>query len=292
MKKLLLILIALPMIGFGQTSFDINDYKMLDSQYEGSDITLSTILKASEESGYKLIRNKDNSIIWEYESGYGAFLILEKFDLEIFCKGTKKRLGYITKFIYLLDNNMQDFRVWKVETIMHSIPVQGLFIQDTFKDFEKINKSLNQSMRKDMRKDKFKLMDSKDLIDIGTQNGGITELYETYDVGIGKKFINSRNDTVLITTAKKRNYTLPSLGEDSIIGSSLYVSSESLIWSSFTDSVFDKKVFEAIVRLEDDFKEIKNEFKIIKKYAEVNSYDLKSMIDIFLDDCKKYNISK
>ena len=56
MKRLLLILLCFPMIGFGQTSFDINDYKLLNIHSS----KLPSILKESQESGYEILRDEDN----------------------------------------------------------------------------------------------------------------------------------------------------------------------------------------------------------------------------------------
>ena len=106
MKKLLLILLCLPMIGFGQNSkYWIEDYKLLDLT------TFSQLLNESNKYGYEVERKDNGEML--FKNNFQLFFVLSK-ELE-------KSGGNVHKFIHVVTGeDLNDMRIWKIETMFLS----------------------------------------------------------------------------------------------------------------------------------------------------------------------------
>ena len=157
MKKLLLILLCLPFIGFGQSKFKnlknkkqsirsskksnnlhfLDDYKIL------KDTSFLQILKKCEKYDFDVKRNDKGSVIHS-KTGFDKYIwLLKSKNKEIWCKYI-----HIDNYVGLDDSSgdLNDLRIWKVETFIYTFSRYKRYLEKYTDNFHKsiLESSYNQ----------------------------------------------------------------------------------------------------------------------------------------------------
>ena len=273
MKKLLLILLCLPMIGFGkdplgdmQTNFLTADYKLLNAK------SISEILLAAKENGYFPDEKQLGENLIKKEGFYNKIYLKRKVDFNLawnqgpdtFFK-TNGDYGQVVKEVFLLSDDLDNIVVWKVETIISLFPNFEYWTssKQVVKRFDKTEKYLKDNLKKG----KFKLIKQ-------------SEEFSKYKFSLVERnlYKKKKSNDFLIVLIGRRSEALD-VTDNTYDINQLYFSTENSKYSYISDQELNSNKI-----LEDMF--VVNNQNI----KDINTYDLKAMINFFLDDCAENKI--
>ena len=268
MRNLLFIILFVPVFSLGQTSFMTNDFKLFDKK------SLTNIIKESRKLGYTIKRSNKNEIV-RYVGPMDPVIHLTR---KIHETNTpigfdKYSLGFVDKILHLYDEDLEDINIWKIETMISLQPWEHFSKSTISNRFNDIDNYLNNSLRKN----KYQLLRSEDIIDVQDAFGF------SYDILEKKRYENRQNDSILISTGVASSIYKGQQIEK------FYIITENLLYSEFMNGILDLALTSSTMS-NDAFEKMKFIINGID-IREVNTYDLESMVNLFLQDCKKNNIN-
>ena len=248
---------------------------------------LSLVIKEGKTYGYSIERDKENKLF--LETRYGNVLWMTKH-----LKLDQKRkhilpsyaTGEIRKQYFFSGNSIEEGIIIKVSTEIALFTRDGQYysvsesqINNSFSSIINILKSkFNDSFNVSENKTDFS---NKNLILIGYKN--TYDFLESFDIYARK--INQYGIDYEINNVFRYGKKIESLGSDN-----LYV----LGFTKETDTFSDKINLEQMYQSSSKSKQKTLDFLNFTingiDLREVNTYDLKAMVNIFLGDCKKSNI--
>ena len=294
MKKIIFILFIVPLLSFGQSKKFKKDYKRelknpsflfitdwRESNYDNilykNKNILSKIISKSAKYGYKLWRNGNDFI---FNDGVFKFVILKKdiftYNYEGFHSNS---IGTVYKKFYFSKETIDAAIIVKVETEIALIEHEHMNASTIMQFFEEFKNFVKRSYL-----NRYNLESSSQKYDIQSMWGKYYDLVDVFKIWrINKPINDSKNERVLSIGNGTELITYKD-------GSSsnrhkLVFSIESTLTSSL-ESFLGK----IQTQTKESYSNLR--FKIGgKDIRESNIYDLKSMINIFLADCKKNNIT-
>lgn len=288
MKNIIIILFFLPLFSFGQSKQFKKDFKKQikspsflfltdwgESQLD--DIIykkhLSKIISKSQKFGYKLLR-RENQII--FNDGMFYYVILKKeifnFNYELFPNYT---LGFVYKKYYFKNEKIDEAIILKIQTEIKLYETKEVNNTSIINYSEFIRNFVKKSYLEE-----FKLEQSSKDFNIESMFNDYYDVVDVYKIKRLKEPFNSpTNDKILsIGSSKKQNR----LGDGSITKyHMIFFSIESPLLSIAKKQTIQQTESYNDLRFTIGGKDIRKS----------NIYDLKSMINIFLEDCKKNNIT-
>lgn len=291
MRKLLVCLF-IPLLTFGQSKKFKKDYKkvlkspaflfMVDwresnfGDFLYTSNVLPKVISNSAKYGYKLYRLNNKFI---FRDGLFNYVILEKnlhdFNFELF---PSYSLGNIYKKIYFSKKSIDEAIVIKVETEIKLLEYENVRGTSIINHFEFIKKFIKRSY---LENEIFNLESSSQKYNVKSMWGKYYDLVDVHKIieYLRDDFRVERTLSIGNGTEQRRGASGSPLNFYKIV-----FSFEDAIASRF-NSMADKQS-----------KQINKSFNNLrftiggKDIRKVNTYDLKSMVKIFLDDCKKNNL--
>jgi len=294
MKKVLLLLLFIPLVSFGQSKQFKKDYKKIlkspsflfmtdwrESNFDNitySKNVLSQIISNSAKYGYKLSRTDDKFI---FNDGLYNFIVLEKdlydFNYESF---PAYSIGYVYKKFYFPKVSIDEAIVVKVETEISLLEYGNVSSSTIINYFEFVKNfvkrsyleryNLESSSQKYDKKSMFdKYYDLVDVYKIWRMNEPINDFKIERILSIG----NGKEQRIKKTAGGLSNYF-------------------KIVFSIESPTTYN--VDSTLEKISKQSNESYNKLRFTiggNDIRESNIYDLKSMVNIFLEDCKKNNIS-
>jgi hypothetical protein len=303
MKKLILVLLFIPFVSFGQSKKFKKDFKRelkkpsmiflsdlnqaLYSTILYADNSLGRLLSKSKEFGYTTYFNSEtNSPIIEGLFDNRIFLYKDNGDVDSYYETPYYSLGFIGKTIYFTGDDIEDALVSKIVTeifLLEYSNTSSKKINDYFKKLKGfINKAYEEGYNIEETKFEYgndEILSGMKKLEISKESGGFYDLIESKIISKKNNPIQKLKITQSETTFKKRN--LSGVLQD-YFALRFTVEDE---FSAKLDKVGKNQI-------ESQIKSINNlRFTIGgEDMRDINEYDLEKMVSFFLEDCKKNNI--
>ena len=294
MKKLILLLLFIPLVSFGQSKKFKKDYKRIlkspgflfmtdwresnygNILYNNNDV-LSKIISNSAKYGYKLIRKDDGQFI--FKDGIFNYILLGKNISDLNYESFPGySIGSVNKKFYFSKETINDAIVVKVETEIGLLEYPNVSASKIINYYEFAKKFVKRSYL-----EKFNLESSSQKYDSKSMFGKYYDLVDIYKIWRINEPINDYKIEYVLSIG---NGTEQRTNTEGINNYYKIVFSIESSMTYNTNSTFEK--------VKKQSNESYNNLRFTiggKDIRKSNIYDLKSMVNIFLDDCKKNNIT-
>ncbi|MAD11982.1 MAG: hypothetical protein CMC04_04605 [Flavobacteriaceae bacterium] len=267
MKKLLLsFLFIFPLSIIAQNSFLNNDYQLFKKH------SISEILNEARMQGYSVMNSSNGNMI-----KYAGIHPIIELQLRI-GKGNTNfeyyQIGFVQKILYLMDDDLDEIYIWKVETVISLYPYENISSSTINRRFSKVEKYIKKSL---MQK-KYKFFDK-------SERFSFKDSYDnSYNFLEDSKFSN-KSDTIQISIGYSSTKVLNKDKNEYMPMEKMIIMTEDVIHGAFFNSLQELSEKTSNKSLE-KLKYVINNQDI----RDVNIYDLEAFINVFLDDCKKSNL--
>ena len=296
MKKIVLLLLFIPIISFSQSKKFKKDYKKAlksssflfmtdwrESNYSSmlyNENKLSKIISNSAEYGYKIVRYDGEFI---FKDGLYYFVVLEKdindFNYEFF---PGYSIGTVYKKFYFTGNTIEEAIIGKVETEINLLEYSNVSAARIMNYFEFVKNFVKRSFL-----ERYNLESSSNKYNIKSMWGKYYDIVEINKIWRINEPINDykveRNLSIGNGTEKRKNRD----GNFSDFYKIVFSIEDPMVSSS-------KQMLETYSQQSEKGNNAINELQFNVEGADIrkiNQYDLEAMVKVFLKDCKKNNLS-
>ena len=294
MKKLLLLLLFIPLVSFGQSKKFKKDYKRIlkspgflfmtdwrESNY-GNIIynknVLSKIISNSAKYGYKLIKRDDGQFI--FKDGIFNYIWLEKNISDLNYESFPGySIGSVYKKFYFSKETINDAIVVKVETEIGLLEYPNVSASQIINHYEFVKNFVKRSYL-----ERFNLESSSQKYDSKSMFDEYYDLVDIYKIWRINEPINDYKIEYVLSIGNGTKQIKNKKGSYNNYYKIVFSIESSMTYLS--DLAYEK------VKTQSNESYDNLRFTIGgEDIRKSNIYDLKSMVNIFLEDCKKNNIT-
>ena len=294
MKKLLLLLLFIPLVSFGQSKKFKKDYKRIlkspgflfmtdwrESNY-GNIIynknVLSKIISNSAKYGYKLIKRDDGQFI--FKDGIFNYIWLEKNISDLNYESFPGySIGSVYKKFYFSKETINDAIVVKVETEIGLLEYPNVSASQIINHYEFVKNFVKRSYL-----ERFNLESSSQKYDSKSMFDEYYDLVDIYKIWRINEPINDYKIEYVLSIGNGTKQIKNKKGSYNNYYKIVFSIESSM--SYLSDLAYEK------VKTQSNESYDNLRFTIGgEDIRKSNIYDLKSMVNIFLEDCKKNNIT-
>ena len=295
MKKLLLLLLFIPLVSFGQSKKFKKDYKRIlkspgflfmtdwrESNYGNilyNENVLSKIIANSAKYGYKLIKRGDDGQ-FIFKDGIFNYILLGKNISDLNYESFPGySIGSVNKKFYFSKETINDAIVVKVETEIGLLEYPNVSASQIINYYEFVKNFVKRSYL-----ERFNLESSSQKYDSKSMFDEYYDLVDIYKIWRINEPINDYKIEYVLSIGNGTKQIKNKEGSYNNYYKVVFSIESSM--SYLADSAYEN------VKTQSNESYDNLRFTIGgKDIRKSNIYDLKSMVNIFLDDCKKNNIT-